>query len=90
MCKQNFKLKTTISQIYTDPNLFTSILFICPEVLETIHIYRIYEYYCSNTPHQRCLHLAVVVGLAWLGDLESYVGGSLTIGRVTHAGKVKK
>jgi hypothetical protein len=38
---------------------------------------------------QRCLHLVVVVGLAQLRDLESYAGGSLTTGRVTHARKVK-
>jgi hypothetical protein len=39
---------------------------------------------------QKYLHLVVVVvGLAWLCDLESYVGGSLTTCRVTQDEKSK-
>jgi hypothetical protein len=51
---------------------------------------RFYHLPWHFSPHQRCLHIAVVLGLEWLCDLESYAGGSLTTGRVTHAGKVKR
>jgi hypothetical protein len=40
-------------------------------------------------PHRWCLHLIVVVGFEWSRDPESYAGGSLATGRVTHAGQVK-
>jgi hypothetical protein len=43
-----------------------------------------------KSPTKGGLHLALVVGLVWLCDLESYAGGNLTTGRVTHAGKVKR
>jgi hypothetical protein len=36
-------------------------------------------------PHRWCLHLIVVVGLS----AESYAGGRVATGRVTHAGQVK-
>jgi hypothetical protein len=40
-------------------------------------------------PHRWCLHLIVVVGFECPRDPESYVGGSVATGRVTHAGQVK-
>jgi hypothetical protein len=35
------------------------------------------------------LHFVVVVGLVWSCDPESYAGGSVATGRVSHAGQVK-
>jgi hypothetical protein len=40
-------------------------------------------------PHQWCLHLIVVIGFERSWDPESYAGGSIATGRVTHAGHVK-
>jgi hypothetical protein len=40
-------------------------------------------------PHRWCLHLIVVVGFACSWDPESYAGGSVSTGRITHAGQVK-
>jgi hypothetical protein len=39
--------------------------------------------------HQWCLHLMVAVGFERSRDPESYAGGSIATGRVTHAGQVK-
>jgi hypothetical protein len=36
-----------------------------------------------------CLHFVVVGGLAWWKDPESYAGGSIATGRVSHAGLVE-
>jgi hypothetical protein len=38
---------------------------------------------------RRYPYFDVVVGLAWSYDPESYAGGSVAAGRVSHAGKVK-
>jgi hypothetical protein len=40
-------------------------------------------------PHRWCLHLIVVVGFECSRDPESYAGGSVATGRVTHARQVK-
>jgi hypothetical protein len=40
-------------------------------------------------PHRRYLYFDVVVGLARSNDSESYTGGSVATGRVSHAGQVK-
>jgi hypothetical protein len=40
-------------------------------------------------PHRWCLHLIVVVAFECSRDPESYAGGSIATGRVTHAGQVK-
>jgi hypothetical protein len=40
-------------------------------------------------PHRWCLLLIVVVGFELSRDPESYAGGSVATGRVTHAGLVK-
>jgi hypothetical protein len=40
-------------------------------------------------PHRWCLHLVVVVGFECSRDPESYAGGSVATGRITHAGQVK-
>jgi hypothetical protein len=40
-------------------------------------------------PHRWCLHFIVVVGFECSWDPESYAGGSIATGRVTHAGQVK-
>jgi hypothetical protein len=39
--------------------------------------------------HRWCLHLIVMVGFECPWDPESYAGGSIATGRVTHAGQVK-
>jgi hypothetical protein len=44
------------------------------------------DYY---NPHRWCLHLIVVVGFECSWESESYAGGSVATGRVTHAGQVK-
>jgi hypothetical protein len=41
-------------------------------------------------PHRRCLYLIVVVSFEGSWDPESYAGGSVATGRVTHAGQVKE
>jgi hypothetical protein len=38
---------------------------------------------------RRYFYLDAVVGLAWSYDPESYAGGSVAAGRVSHAGQVK-
>jgi hypothetical protein len=38
---------------------------------------------------RRYPYFDVVVGLAWSYDPESYAGGSLAAGRISHAGQVK-
>lgn len=38
---------------------------------------------------RRYPYFDIVVGLTWSYDSESYAGGSLATGRVSHAGKVK-
>jgi hypothetical protein len=38
---------------------------------------------------RRYPYFDVVVGLAWSYDTESYAGGSVAAGRVSHAGQVK-
>jgi hypothetical protein len=43
----------------------------------------------THFPHRWYLHFVVVVGLACLQDPESYAGGSIATGRVSHAGQVK-
>jgi len=40
-------------------------------------------------PSRRCLRYEVVGGLGRPNDPESYAGGSVAIGRVSHAGQVK-
>jgi hypothetical protein len=40
-------------------------------------------------PHRRCAYFGVVVGHARSYDPESYAGGSLATGRVSHARNVK-
>jgi hypothetical protein len=47
----------------------------------------IYWTVCSP---QRYPYCAVVVGLAWKSDPESYGSSSVATGRVSHAGQVKK
>jgi hypothetical protein len=44
-------------------------------------------YYC--TAPRRYSYFYVVVGLAWSYDHESYAGGSVAAGRVSHVGQVK-
>jgi hypothetical protein len=39
--------------------------------------------------HRWCLHPIVVVGFECFRDPESYAGGSIATGRVTHAEQVK-
>jgi hypothetical protein len=41
-------------------------------------------------PHRWCLQLIVVVEFECSRDPESYAGGSVGTGRVTHAGQVKE
>jgi len=41
------------------------------------------------SPHQRCPYLDIVVGLARSYQPESYAGGSLATGRVSHARQVE-
>jgi hypothetical protein len=43
----------------------------------------------TKIPHRRYLYFDVVVGLAWSNDSESYAGGSVATGSVSHAGQVK-
>jgi hypothetical protein len=38
---------------------------------------------------RRCPYFDVAVGLAWSYDPESYGGGSVAAGRISHAGQVK-
>jgi hypothetical protein len=40
-------------------------------------------------PHRWCLHLIVVVVFECSWDPESYAGGSIATGRITHTGQVK-
>jgi hypothetical protein len=40
-------------------------------------------------PPRRYLYFDVVVGLAWSYDPESYAGGSVAAGRISHAGQVE-
>jgi hypothetical protein len=40
-------------------------------------------------PHRWCLHFIVVVVFECSSDPESYAGGSVVTGRVTHAGQIK-
>jgi hypothetical protein len=42
-----------------------------------------------SNPQRSCLHLIVVVGFECSWDPESYAGGSVVTGMVTHAGQVK-
>jgi hypothetical protein len=62
-------------------------LFIIPAVRtsNTLH------FSLSNSlySHRRYPYFDVVVGLAWSYDPESYAGGSVAAGRVSHAGQVK-
>jgi hypothetical protein len=50
---------------------------------------------CNNTLHvsgatpRRYPYFVVVVGLVWSNDPESYAGGSVAIGRASHARQVK-
>jgi hypothetical protein len=46
-------------------------------------------YYQSYQIPRRYPYFDVVVGLAWSYDHESYAGGSVADGRVSHAGQVK-
>jgi hypothetical protein len=39
---------------------------------------------------RRHSYFDVVVGLAWSYDPESYAGGSVAAGRVSHAGQIKR
>jgi hypothetical protein len=43
----------------------------------------------GGSPSRWCLHFVVVGGLAWSNDSESYAGGSVATGRVSHAGLVE-
>jgi hypothetical protein len=45
--------------------------------------------YMRSLPPRRYPYLDVVVGLVWSYDPESYAGGSVAAGRVSHAGQVK-
>jgi hypothetical protein len=53
--------------------------------MKILLIVRVYIYL---TPRW-CLYFDVVVGLVWSNDPESYAGGSVATGRVTHAGQVE-
>jgi hypothetical protein len=43
----------------------------------------------KDKPPRWCLYFDVVVGLVWSNDPESYAGGSVATGRITHAGQVE-
>jgi hypothetical protein len=46
-------------------------------------------YRCLPPSSRRHRYFDVAVGLAWSHDTESYAGGSVATGRVSHAGEVK-
>jgi hypothetical protein len=54
-----------------------------------LYLFYVLLRYLFMKPHRRYLYFDVVVGLAWSNDPESYAGGSVATGRVSHAGQVK-
>ena len=47
---------------------------------------------CGHIPifeHRRYPYFDIVLGLSWSNDPESYAGGSVATGTVSHAGQVK-
>jgi hypothetical protein len=61
-------------------------LFKCP--YRTMFLTRITKYKIT-VPSSRYPYFDVVVGLAWSYDPESYAGGSVAAGRISHARQVK-